>query len=353
MKQAEDYFRSADPDNVKLTLDRIAKKKPHLDIAIVVVTAAREPGKTQSKAPEYVTETISQLLSQMTDADVMSDFPYSVKMIVCNGGTNPSLNTPAIRLKQYLNVINLPGKSPPKTTQGKLENESMDYMLCLRESLQYSPRYILALEDDAYAKDDVWDVLKYVISQKLDRRITRERTVTDNSHVAYVKLMRPEYQLCYFKRGLDDKLELLGASLLLGTIATLVHKLIRKVFYPESHRRREYWTWLAWCVYVFLVIITIGRPCFLELRRFFAPHLYIYVPAQNCCIPAVLFPRHGARALVDYLNSTSTKHLDGKDILMDYMLVEKEMKAYQVFPSAFTHIGHISTKLNRDAFHVY
>lgn len=343
MGLAQQYFESVDANELNATLGKLSgNSSSPPDIVIAILSAARNKDKN-TNPPEYLTETVSKLLSQMTHPDFVSDFPYSVKVIVCNGGTDPSLNTPAIRLEKYVKVVNMTSKSPPKDHQETLRHESMDCVLCIREALTYSSRYLLVLEDDAYAKDDMWSLLKFVISKKLDHRISRDETIADNSQVAHVKLMRPDYQLCYFKRGLQHKLELLGTSVLLGTLINVLHDYIQKCLHPDSSNRREYLTWFAWCVYVFLVLLVIGRPCLLELRRLLAPHFYIYVPSQKCCNQAVLFPRHGGEAFMKYLYDTGIKNSVPKDLAMDHMLVDKRMEGYQVLPSAFSHIGHISS----------
>lgn len=351
MKVAEDYFKSVYPMDVRLTLDELSKwGKTSPDIVIAVVTASRAAGEHQLRArPDYLAQTMSKLLSQLTNPTIMSEFPYSVKLIVCNGGVEPSLNTRALRLEKYLTIFNMPSKSPPKNHEEALMHESVDYRLCLNHSLQYSSPYVLMLEDDAYAREDMWSLLKFVIAQKLERRISRGQLITqfsDTSRAAFVKMMRPDYQLCYFKRPHSKlHLQLLGASSVIGTLLTLLHHYVRGRLSPNSFKRIEYLTWLAWCVYVLLVLIAIGAPCLLEPRRFFAPHFFTYVPAEGCCTQAILFPRHGGQLYLDYINSVAPKLQFPKDFAMDRMVVEKQLEAYQVLPSAFTHIGHVSSLL--------
>ena len=357
LQRAQQFLNELDPITVRTTLSAISggQETDSVDVAIVMVTAARDPGTYQSHAPEYVTETVSKLLSHFTDPYIMADFPYSVKLVICNGGTNPHHNEPAIRLHKYVEVVTMPSKEEPKNKEDKYVHESVDYMLCLNESLKYSPRYILALEDDAYAREDMWELLKFAISKKFDRPMSLTNTVTSIDNVAYIKLMRPEYRLGYLKTDFQAEMEIFSVSVLFGTLLTVLQLAVKRILFPRQRGSSTsiHITWLAWCIYIILVVLVIGRPCVLEIRRLFPPHLYSFVPAQSGCIPAVLFPRHSVPSLVSYLNNTRDKHSYGKDILMDHWTKQNELAAYQVFPSAFIHIGHVSTKLNRDAFHVF
>lgn len=353
LHSAQQFFASADQNQVVAALDQLAGKQPTVDIVIAMVTVARQPLADGSHAPEYVTESIWKLISQLTDPQIMSDFPYSVKIIICNGGLNPALNKPAIRLGKYVRLLTISGKTKPQTVEDAKENEKIDYMVCLNESLKYMPRYVLALEDDAFARDDMFTSLKYVISEKLERRISQGRTITGSQEVAYVKLVHPECKLWYYKPGLHNKLELLGLSFLLGTPLTLIHEAVVKYMDQSASREQDKLQWIAWCVYIALVILAIGRPCILELRRFFPPHLYVYAPASTCCIPALLYPNHGVRAVVQYLNQTRIRQKYGKDTLIDFMLTANNMKAYQLLPNAFAHIGQKSSGLNRDPYCVH
>lgn len=353
LHSAQKFFASADQTQVVAALDQLAEKRPTVDIVIAMVTVARKPLVNGSHTPEYITKSIWKLISQLTDPKIMSDFPYSVKMIICNGGWKPVLNKPALRLGKYVRLLNISGKTEPQTVADVKENEKIDYMVCLNESLKYMPRYVLALEDDAFATDDMFTLLKYVISEKLERRISQGRTITGSQEEVYVKLNHPECKLWYYKPGLHNKLELLGLSFLLGTSLALIHEAVMKYMDQSTSREQDMLNLIAWCVYIALVILAIGRPCVLEFRRFLTPHLYAYGPASKCCTPAFLYPNHGARAVVEYLNQTRITQPYGKDTLIDFMLTAKNMKAYQLLPNIFVHIGQKSSGLNRDPYCVY
>ncbi len=58
--------------------------------------------------------------------------------------------------------------------------------------------------------------------------------------------------------------------------------------------------------------------------------------------------------LVSYLHSHSPIDKVGKDTLMDRMVAESQLQAYQLFPNAFDHIGQRSTRsFLRKPFLVY
>ncbi len=76
-----------------------------------MVTSQRDRKGNPEYVPDYVTQSTAGLLSQMMDLTIMGDFPYSVNMIMCNGGIDPSLNDPALQLKQYFPVLATPNKT--------------------------------------------------------------------------------------------------------------------------------------------------------------------------------------------------------------------------------------------------
>ena len=155
-------------------------------------------------------------------------------------------------------------------------------------------------------------LLKYVISEKLDRRVTRDRKVSDSTKVVYVKLFHLEWRLGYFRYEPERHLELMGMSLVMGTCLLFAYE---KLALPKNiNRVILYATWAVLCVYVALVVVATGRTCILELRRLFPSHLYYYVPASSCCTQALLYPNQGAQNLVNYLNNTHCKEGYAKDM---------------------------------------
>ena len=343
LEQARTYFDIVHADKVRKAVEKLAgTDQKHVDIVISMVSAAREVGSAQT---DYVTQTIWAFLSQLTDPKTTSEIPYTLKMILCNGGTNPASNLPAVHLASYLPVVNMPMKREPVSMEDKLYNERLDYMLCLNESLKYSPRYILALEDDALPRHDMWNFVKYAISEKLEKHILHDRTVTDTSQIAYVKLFHPEYSYGFFRIGMQQKMEVIGLSMFLGTLLTLFHGFIRRQWYQSDHRELSCSSLIAWIVYLFLVLLAIGRPCLMELRRFFAPRFYIFVPAGHLNdIQAVLYKADGAEAIVNYFHRTMLSEHHPKDVLLRQVLVDLHLQGYQLFPNSFSHIGHKSTK---------
>jgi hypothetical protein len=280
-----------------------------------------------------------------------------------------------------------------------------DYVYCLQRSLAGGAPYVLLLEDDALAHAHLFRVLEHV----LRTRVESEGAERDGG-VAYIKLYHPLRLLGYISLQVERLSELLSLSVVLGAAFVFIHSLCRRwrgvsgfkprrqqalpdsgqggllsplhshivqhphpfsqpgvmgkareksLFHkphtpgescvsrtpPLSHRQVLWW-WLGYALMVAVLALAVGRPNLLELRRV-SPHLYQVSPVPSCCIPAVLYTRHGAQSFAEFLSNVTCTASRSTDIRMDewgaWVWREGGMRGLLIQPSLFSHIGLMSS----------
>ena len=79
------------------------------------------------------------------------------------------------------------------------------------------------------------------------------------------------------------------------------------------------------------------------IRDSLSPQLYQVTPTPSCCIPAVLWTRHGALGVSRYLLNVTCTALRSTDIRMDEFRETTGARGLLVQPNLFSHIGLLST----------
>lgn len=318
-----------------------------VDLAITVITTVRNPNNLENYQPLYLTQVIWKFLWLMNQAK-MSGFQPNVLLSVCNVDVRPNRHQEATDLVPIIPVINRYGNDAKSFPNVNIfEKEKQDYVFCLNSSLSRNPKFVLLIEDDAYPSDDMFLVLEHLFRQRLYLNMTdlsfRQHHQYEHhvNNITYVKLYHPERLLSYFSLEPDRLTELFGVSTLFGTILVILYDhVIAKV--PHSRSRINV-IWGCFVVYISLVVIAIGRPHLLELRRLLSPFLYSYMSAPECCTPAMLFPRRGAQQVIDHLNSHPCYPHNAKDTVLDQFIKTEHRHAYIVQPNLFKHIGLFSS----------
>lgn len=325
------------------SLESTLNKPVHL--AITVITTIRNRNNLESYQPLYLTQVIWKFLWLINQAKI-SGFQPNILLSVCNVDVNPERHQEATDLVSIIPVINRYGNDARSIPNVNIfEKEKQDYVFCLNSSLSRKPNFVLLVEDDAYPRDDLFVVLEHFFRQRLYLKMTdlsfnqHHQYTHSVSNITYIKLYHPERLLNYFNLEPDRLTELFGVSALFGTILMLLYSYTTAKVY---HYRINV-MWLCFVVYIALVVIAIGRPHLLELRRLFSPYLYSYMSAPECCTPAMLFPRRGAQHVIDHLNSHPCYPRNAKDTVLDRFIKTEHRYAYIIQPNLFKHIGLFSS----------
>ena len=342
IEEANTYFKMLNQTKLHRILGG-AHRGSSLDIVISIVTVSRNRHRIDSYEPKYLSQVLATLL-KLTQEAILNDFPYSLHLEICNVDFDPATYAEAQHLSKYVTMVSRFNKTH-LTFDNQLEKEKKDYVFCLNQAQKHNTRYVLLLEDDALPIPEFFTVLKHTIVAHLDKKYQRGEFRENAERVAFVKLYHPQRLIGF----LSIEPERLPEWFSIAVILTMFSALIYKQIYLTDNAASKislYFLTFAFFVYYLLVMLVIGRANLIEIRRFLPPHLYSYVPAPECCTPAMLFPQSGAETLVNYLNSVQCKAKFGKDIALEQFLHDSEnpeWTAYMVQPNLVTHIGMYSS----------
>ena len=264
-------------------------------------------------------------------------------MFVCNVDFDPASYQEANNLSSIIQITNRFNKTTLPLVHA-LEKEKQDYTFCINESLKLKPKYSLIVEDDAVPHEDFFTVLNHVINEHLEYR-TRQGNYekVNNETLLYVKLYHPERLLGYINLEPDRLTELFGVGFVIGTLTMWLCQKFMVSRLKYSQRERVV-AWFLFMLYFMLLVICIGRPHILELRRVFSPFFYSFMTAPECCTPAMLFPAKGAKLVVQYLDSIKCSKGYGKDMALErFRHSQNHFRTYLVQPNLVRHIGQYSS----------
>lgn len=298
------------------------------DIIITLITVSRG---ISDYNPYYLTQTASKLLQLLRKDATGLDFTYG--LMVCNVDSLPNAYTEA---KEISNLIYTTVKYTKRLNQviNRFEKEKQDYVYCLEKSLQFQPRYVLLMEDDAYPTDRMLPVLEYSIQNVFEGKFSE--FFHQRRKVAYLKLYHPERLLGFISSEIYRLFELAGAILLLVTFLIAVKKTCMSGI--TITRRFVILTG----VYIVFLALAIGRPNLIGIRTV-SPYFHSFVTAPSCCTPANLYSYNGARAIIDSVSHKVSYAGHAKDALLDEFLKESDYNAIYVEPNIFKHIGQYSS----------
>ena len=267
---------------------------------------------------------------------------FQIKMFVCNVDFDPASYQEANNLSSIIQVTNRFNKTTLPLVH-TLEKEKQDYTFCIKESLKLRPKYSLIVEDDAVPHEDFFTVLNHVIENHLEYRTRQGSYQKVNETVLYVKLYHPERLLGYINLEPDRLTELFGVGFVVGTLTMLLCQKF-PVTKLKLTQREGVVVWCMFILYFMLLVICIGRPHIVELRRVFSPLFYSFMNAPECCTPAMLFPAKGAKLVVQYLDSIKCSKGHGKDMALErFRNSQKDYKTHLVQPNLVRHIGLYSS----------
>jgi len=281
------------------------------DFSIVLLTAHR------GSNTHYSLQVASRLLPQ-----VISDEGRSV-LTIFNSDPQPGLNEDAVYLSKFIEVVN---SSLPVTSASR-SREKDDYILGLEIGLRHNSTYILMIEDDALPSIRLLGHLRYVLKHKMPGKFLKGRR-----DWAFLKLYYPEKWQGF---GWPELPELVLIGIVGGSLAVWVQLKMRS---PIQRKISLYCTFAVWGVYVVLVVYTVGRAHWIELRKL-SPVMYSVVKAPGCCTPGVLYPRSHARNLANFLKSVQCSESYPMDVAIDDFAKKMNLERYLVIPNMISHIG--------------
>ena len=313
--------------NIRTKKKVLGKPNNLTDIIITVITVSR--GITDYN-PFYLTQTVSKLLQLLRKDSNTLEFTYG--LMVCNVDSLPNAFTEA---KEISNFIHTTVKYTKRLNQviNRFEKEKQDYVYCLEKSLQFQPKYVLLMEDDAYPTEQMLSVLEYGIQNIFEGKFSEY--FYQQRKVAYLKMYHPERLLGFISTEIYRLFELAGAVSLLLTVLIALRK--------KCVTGGVAWRFITLAgIYTVFLAFAIGRPNLISIRTV-SPYFHSFVTAPSCCTPANLYSYKGARAVIDSMSHKNSYAGHAKDALLDEFLEESKYTAIYVEPNIFKHIGQYSS----------
>ena len=360
----ERYRASGPPERVVTRDDDSSDSAAEVGVTVLTMARGRRMAKGAAAAASYRTQYLTQSVAVLLQLLNDSSLRRSYSLQVCNVDDRPELFAEAQELEGLLPSFRRYGEGRPKPPKVVWEKLKADYVYCLQQTLARGARYALLVEDDAVAHAQLFRVLEHVLDRVVEKKKKKEEegdgeeregpaSQDSGRPVAYLKLYHPQRLLGYVSLEVERLTELVALSLTLGALLTLLTRCQRARHgrgwsggggdrEAGGSRSPLLLAWAGWAVVVAMLALAAGRTNLLELRRL-SPQLYQVTPTPSCCIPAVLWTRHGALGVSRYLLNVTCTALRSTDIRMDEFRETTGARGLLVQPNLFSHIGLLST----------
>ena len=316
--EAHVYLRTLDSRSRPLVPDNRSA-----EFTIAVVTSRRVVGR---RPVGYLTRTVAAL--DHLPSSNSSSWPASKQLFICDVNAGPAPHVEADRLRKFFHaVVRFPNASASAAILDPFEKEKQDYAFCLQQALQFMSSYIVMVEDDAVAREDLFSALQHILST---------RTLTSVPAWSHLKLYYPE-RWQGFSLDIRTGLELLS----LFCITYVLCIAVSGIFWHKQRERFRHA--VAGGLLVVLLALSVGRQHLIELKRV-SPCLYSLAPDPGCCSPAILYKAEFARLLIPYLVKQVRCSSDYPlDMALKSFVNHLHWQGFRVEPNLFRHIGLIST----------
>ncbi|XP_033645826.1 transmembrane protein 246-like [Asterias rubens] len=336
IKQAEDYLSKVDLENVR---KRVSPRTARLQLAIGVVSVERQKKKSKTVGTQYLTQVMARLHEAIRTHGVQD----KTFMFICNVEKNGVEHKEADYLSKYFHVRRFPRNRTRHEKMSK-EREKENYAFCLESAATFKADYVLLLQDDALPHSNFYEVLDYLLKNKLERKTLQGQYTHGENDWVWMKLNFPD-NLADFHRSPYFAYEWIALSLTGASVLSLIYHLTtgHETFPTKSRKLALVLNIvfiLSFC-YFFLAFWLIGRPYFLRLYGL-SKHFTKLTPGTSCCLPAVVFPRIQIQGLVDYLNTIRCTPMVPLDFALDAYREKTKLKQYLAVPNLFSHIGYFS-----------
>ena len=329
-RQAARYLKELDANKTRRFYGALLQQAS-VDLTVAVVTVKRTGGQ---HSIGYLTQVLTEL-----DKIFKADVSFKKILFVCNTFAGPGRHEEAESLARYFPVeTRFPSGSIEHAIGDIFEKEKRDYVYCMQKALQYPTNHVLIIEDDEVPRRDLFDVLKHVLEDRVEKRHrSGEMEIQD---WAYVKLFYPDRWLGY-RRDFLQLLELLSIGAVGGSLCLLATLLLL----PRHHLsrlRKKYKCFAQGAAYFILVALAIGRQNVHVVQRL-SKYLYSVGPAPYCCSPAILFNAEAAIEVASHLAVTTCNSGLSLDMAMSEFAHAQQFTTLLVQPNLVSHIGLIST----------
>ena len=291
------------------------------EFSIVLLTAYR------TRKTHYLLQVTARLLPQ-----VASDEGSVVTIL--NSDSQSGHNQDALYLSHFLSVVN--SSSSSSSIISPVSREKEDYVVGLETALQHNSTYVLMIEDDALPSENLLRDLRFVLKNIMPWKFSK----TGNDW-AFLKLYYPEKWQGF---GWPEVPEIVFFGVLGGCFGVLVDSKLRSR--TRSRKPPLLYTFIIWVVYFVLVVYTVGRAHWIELRKL-SPFMYAVVQAPGCCTPGVLYQRSHARGLANFLKLVECNEKYPMDVAIDDFATKSSLERYLVMPNMVSHIGVHSSLSSR------
>lgn len=307
---------------------KVNESRTFLDQTKMVIAIVTVRRFSVSKPLGYLTRVVATF-HQLIEKDTTKLKKF---LFICNTHAGPGHHEEANKLKKYFHsVLKFPNGSTEASIMNPFEKEKQDYVFCLKQALQFSPKYILMVEDDALPRDELFHVLENKINylQDVDYR--------KPEYWSYLKLYFPERW-----QGYSFELKQICELFALFVIGTMgLHACMSYVCRGCKMRQENWRTSFCGGIYFVLVAFTVGRQHLLEMKRIW-PYWYSLVSAPECCSPCILYQNESVIQIVQYLAAVKCDRHMPLDIALDGFTRALSM-VYLIEPNLFHHIGLVST----------
>ena len=329
-KQAARYLKALDANTTR-RFYRGLQQQAAVDLTVAVVTVKRTGGQ---HSLGYLTQVVTEL-----DKIFKADVSFKKIMFICNTFAGPGRHEEAEDLARYFPVdTRFPSGNIEHAIGDIFEKEKRDYVYCLQKALQYPTNHVLIIEDDAVPNRDLFDVLKHVLENSVEKIHRAGEMVLQ--HWAYVKLFYPDRWLGY-RRDFLQVVEVLSIGVVGGSLGLLAAVLLFPRHYL-SRLRKKYRCFAQGAAYCILVALAIGRQNVHAVQRL-SKSLYSIGPAPDCCSPAILYNAEAAIEFASHLAVTTCNSRLSLDMAMSEFAHAQQFTTLLMQPNLVSHVGLIST----------
>ncbi len=339
VSQAEHYLSTLDANHTLARYRRLLQQNTNniVALAIGVVTVRRT-------APDIKLNYLTQVMTHL-DKIVKKDTKFQKKaLFICNTFAGPGEHEEAKTLSKFFPVqMKYPQNDAAASIMDKFEKEKADYAYCLYQALEYNPKYVLIVEDDAIPKDYMLEVLSYLLSDVVEYKYEAGDHVRNVQQWAYLKLFYPERWQGYANEG-RRLLELLAVASLGGSVFLFIYLKTRQ---RVSSRTEQALVFTVGAIYFTVSAVLVGRQYLVEWRRV-SRYTYTVIPAPGCCSPAILYTSDMAKQMAHYFDTIKCNAKFPIDFAMDTFALERKYKRYLVEPNLMNHIGMFSSMKSKN-----
>ena len=302
------YLKEQPKRNENIKFENSNKDSCQLSIGIITLSRENDP----SEQPHYLLQSVAALIKLINNLDQTK---FKIQLSVCNVDHYPEKHIDMHYINEWLTVFQ-PDAKERKTYKNRYEKELLDYGFCMKHLLQQNSSYVLVLEDDAIAHPELFTVMQRELFENEKCELKREKFY----NLFNIKLQTHFWDLNYIRTSgieVGKILELVSLALCLDMAIVIVCETCT--------------SWHSSCH---------SSPV---LRYVFGTtHELSNAPTGSTV--AVLYPRAGAEAAVQYLSSFTCDAQCPIDMVIDKLARKHWKQLLLIDPPLFTHIGYRSTK---------